>query len=45
MVISNCTILLAMENPQYAVEPQMEALLKMTNYLVGNIVQQLKEAY
>ena len=26
-------------------DPQMERLLNMTNYLVGNIAQQLKEAY
>jgi len=26
-------------------DPQIETLLKMTNYLVSNITQQLKETY
>ena len=26
-------------------DPQIETLLKMTNYLVSKIIQQLKEAY
>jgi len=30
---------------QFPEDPQIESLLKMTNYLVGNIAQQLKEAY
>ncbi len=26
-------------------DPQIDALLKMTNHIVGNIAQQLKETY
>ncbi len=28
---------------QYPDDPQIDALLKMTHYLVGNITEQLKE--
>jgi len=30
---------------QYPKDPQIDALLKMTNHIVGNIAQQLKETY
>jgi len=30
-------------SPKYVIDPQMQMLLKMTNHLVGNIAQQLKE--
>ncbi len=30
---------------QYPEDPQIDALLKMTNKIVGNIAQQLKETY
>ena len=32
-------------SPKHVIDPQMEMLLKMTNHIVSNIVQQLKEAY
>jgi len=31
--------------PKCVADPQMATLLRMTNYVVGNIVQQLKEEY
>jgi len=35
-----------LKSPKYVVvDPQMQMLLKMTNYLVSNIVQQLKETH
>ena len=30
---------------KYVADPQMAMLLRMTNYVVSNITQQLKEAY
>ena len=30
---------------QYPKDPQIEILLRMTNYVVSNITQQLKEAF
>ena len=30
--------------PKYVADPEMVMLLRMTNYVVGNITQQLKEA-
>jgi len=34
-----------LKSTPYVEDPQIETLLKMTNYLVSKIVQQLKEAY
>ncbi len=34
-----------LKSTPYVEDPQIDRLLKMTNYLVGNIVHQLKEAY
>ena len=34
-----------LKSTPYVEDPQIDRLLKMTNYLVSKIVQQLKEAY
>ncbi len=34
-----------LKSTPYVEDPQIETLLKMTNYLVSKIVQQLKEVY
>ena len=34
-----------LKSTPYVEDPQIETLLKMTNYLVSKIIQQLKEAY
>ena len=34
-----------LRSPKYVADPQMAMLLRMTNYVVSNITQQLKEAF
>ena len=34
-----------LRSPKYVADPQMAMLLRMTNYVVNDIVQQLKEAH